>query len=95
MKISGILMIIAGFAAILFGGFSYKSHDQVPDMGLIQVVDTEYHPVRIPPFWAWRALDGRRNGFLPEEAAQISVPPQTGLKCMEFVLGSGYTVGRR
>jgi hypothetical protein len=49
MKISGILMIIAGFAAILFGGFSYKSHDQVPDMGLIQVVDTEYHPVRIPP----------------------------------------------
>jgi hypothetical protein len=49
MKISGILMIIAGFAAILFGGFSYQSHDQVPDMGLIQVVDTEYHPVRIPP----------------------------------------------
>jgi hypothetical protein len=49
MKISGILMIIAGLAAILFGGFSYRGHDQVPDMGLIQVDDTQYHPVGIPP----------------------------------------------
>jgi len=49
MKISGILLIVAGLAAILFGGFSYRSQNQVPDMGLIQVADTEYSPVRIPP----------------------------------------------
>jgi hypothetical protein len=33
MKISGILMIIAGFVAILYGEFSYTTHRQVPDMG--------------------------------------------------------------
>jgi hypothetical protein len=49
MKIAGILVIIAGLVAILYGGFSYTTHNQVPDMGLIQVDDTENHPVRIPP----------------------------------------------
>ena len=49
MKISGILMIIAGFVAILYGEFSNTTHSQVPDMGLILVDDTQNHPMRIPP----------------------------------------------
>ena len=49
MKISGILMIIAGFVAILYGEFSYPTHSQVPDMGLIQVDNAENNPMRIPP----------------------------------------------
>ena len=49
MKISGILMIIAGCVAILFGEFSYPTHRQVPDMGLILVDDTQNHPMRVPP----------------------------------------------
>jgi hypothetical protein len=49
MKISGILMIIAGFVAILYGEFSYTTRSQVPDMGLILVDDTENNPMRIPP----------------------------------------------
>ena len=49
MKISGILMIIAGFVAILYGEFSYTTRSQVPDMGLILVDDTENHPMHIPP----------------------------------------------
>jgi hypothetical protein len=49
MKFSGILMIIAGFVAILYGEFSYTTHSQVPDMGLILVDDTQSHPMRIPP----------------------------------------------
>ncbi|MGB9406223.1 MAG: DUF3185 domain-containing protein [Terracidiphilus sp.] len=49
MKISGILLIITGLAAIFFGGFSYPNRNQTPDMGLIQVDDTESYPVRIPP----------------------------------------------
>ena len=42
-------MIIAGCVAILFGEFSYPTHRQVPDMGLILVDDAEYNPMRIPP----------------------------------------------
>lgn len=50
MKIAGILLIVAGFAAILCGGFSYTSRDQNPDVGLVQVDDiAENHHVRIPP----------------------------------------------
>jgi len=56
MKISGILLIIAGLSAIFCGGFSYSNRNQTPDMGLIQVDDTESQQERIPRFWASRAL---------------------------------------
>jgi hypothetical protein len=49
MKISGILLIIAGLSAIFCGGFSYSNRNQTPDMGLIQVDDTESQQERIPP----------------------------------------------
>jgi len=49
MKISGILLIIAGVSAIFCGGYSYSNHDQTPDMGLIQVDDKENQPENIPP----------------------------------------------
>jgi hypothetical protein len=49
MKISGILMIVAGCAAILFGEFSYPTRSQVPVTGLIQVDDAKNYPMRIPP----------------------------------------------
>jgi hypothetical protein len=49
MKTAGILLIVAGLAAILYGGFSYTSQNQTPDMGLIQVNETERQPVPIPP----------------------------------------------
>jgi len=51
MKISGILLIIAGLSAIFCGGFSYPNRNQAPDMGLIQVDDTENLPENIPPIW--------------------------------------------
>jgi hypothetical protein len=41
-------LIVAGLAAILYGGFSYTSHNRVFDVGLVQVDETEHHPVRIP-----------------------------------------------
>jgi hypothetical protein len=49
MKIAGILLIVAGLAAFLFGGFSYKRHTQIPDADLVMVSAIEDHPVRIPP----------------------------------------------
>lgn len=49
MKIAGILMVIAGLAAIFVGGFSYTSHNRAAGAVLIQAAETENHPVRIPP----------------------------------------------
>jgi len=49
MKICGILILIAGLSSILYGSFFYTPLNQVPDMGLIQVDDTDNQPVRIPP----------------------------------------------
>jgi hypothetical protein len=49
MKISGILLILAGLSAIFCGGFSAPNHGQTPDMGLIQVDDKENQPENIPP----------------------------------------------
>jgi hypothetical protein len=49
MKISGILLIIAGLSAIFCGGFSYSNHKETPDMGLIRVDDTESQQESIPP----------------------------------------------
>ncbi|MGB7547438.1 MAG: DUF3185 domain-containing protein [Terracidiphilus sp.] len=49
MKITGILLIIAGIAAILYGGFSYTSHKNAVDMGPMQIRMSEQHSVPIPP----------------------------------------------
>jgi hypothetical protein len=49
MKICGILMLIAGLSVILYGRFFYTPLNQAPDMGLMQVDDTENQVVSIPP----------------------------------------------
>jgi hypothetical protein len=56
MKFTGIVLILAGLVAILCGGFFNTSHSQVPDMGLIQVDDTENHPLSIPPILGFAAI---------------------------------------
>ena len=58
MKITGIVLILAGLVAILCGGFFNASRSQVPDMGLIQVDDTENHPFSIPPILGFAAVAG-------------------------------------
>ena len=49
MKIAGILLIMCGIAAILYGGFSYTSRKKAVDMGPMQISVTEHHSVPIPP----------------------------------------------
>jgi hypothetical protein len=49
MRIAGILLIAAGLAAFLFGGFTYKRHTRILDADLVMVSATEDHAVRIPP----------------------------------------------
>jgi hypothetical protein len=56
MKIAGILLIVAGMAAFLFGGFSYKSHSRIPDANLVMVAASENHSVRIPPLLGIAAI---------------------------------------
>ena len=49
MKICGILIIVAGLSAILYGGFLFTSPNQASEMGLIQVNDVDNQVVSIPP----------------------------------------------
>ncbi len=49
MKILGILLIVAGIVAVIYGGFSYTSHKKAVDMGPIQIESTEHHTFPIPP----------------------------------------------
>ena len=49
MKIVGILLIVAGIAGVIYGGFTYTSHKKAVDMGPIQIEKTEHHSVPIPP----------------------------------------------
>lgn len=56
MRIAGILLIVAGMTAFLFGGFSYKSHTRILDADLVMVSATEDHAVRIPPLLGIAAI---------------------------------------
>lgn len=49
MKVLGVLLILAGIAGVIYGGFSYTTHKKAVDMGPIQINKTEHHSVPIPP----------------------------------------------
>jgi drug/metabolite transporter (DMT)-like permease len=58
MKIAGILLIIAGVAALIYGGFSYTSQKKTVDMGAIQIDRTENHTLPVPPILGIVAIVG-------------------------------------
>jgi drug/metabolite transporter (DMT)-like permease len=58
MKIAGILLIIAGVVALIYGGFSYTSQKKAVDMGAIQIDRTEHHQLTIPPILGVVAIVG-------------------------------------
>lgn len=49
MKILGILLIMAGVAALAYGGFTYTTHKRAVDMGPIQIDHKSRHTVPLPP----------------------------------------------
>jgi drug/metabolite transporter (DMT)-like permease len=49
MKIAGIVLIIAGVAALIYGGFSFTSQKKAVDIGPIQINKTEHHTIPISP----------------------------------------------
>ena len=58
MKIAGILLILAGLAALIYGGFSYTSQKKAVDLGAIQIDRTEHHSLPIPPLLGIVAIAG-------------------------------------
>lgn len=58
MKIAGIVLIIAGVAALLYGGFTYTTHKKAVDLGPVQIEKTEHHSVPLPPLLGIVAVIG-------------------------------------
>jgi uncharacterized membrane protein YidH (DUF202 family) len=58
MKIAGILLIIVGVAALIYGGFSYTSQKKAVDIGAIQINRTENHTFLVPPILGIVAIVG-------------------------------------
>ena len=49
MKILGAFLILAGIAALAYGGFGYTTHKRAVDMGPVQIETSKQHYVFIPP----------------------------------------------
>ncbi|MGC1461547.1 MAG: DUF3185 domain-containing protein [Terracidiphilus sp.] len=49
MKITGVLLLIVGIVALVYGGIRYTSHKREVDVGPIQINKTEHHSISIPP----------------------------------------------
>jgi drug/metabolite transporter (DMT)-like permease len=58
MKIAGILLIILGVAALIYGGFTYTSQKKVLDVGDIHVNRTENHTIPVSPILGIVAIAG-------------------------------------
>lgn len=63
MKIAGILLIIVGIAALIYGGFSYTSQKKAVDIGAIQINRTENHTLPVPPILGIVAIVGGAGLF--------------------------------
>jgi hypothetical protein len=49
MRVLGILLIVAGFVALLYGGFTYKTRETIIDAGPIQASVDRTHRVPMTP----------------------------------------------
>jgi uncharacterized membrane protein YidH (DUF202 family) len=49
MKILGIVLIIAGVVALVYGGFTYTTTKKAVDMGPVQINTKHEHSVALPP----------------------------------------------
>jgi hypothetical protein len=58
LKIVGILLIVAGVAALAYGGFTYTTRKKAVDMGPIQIDKTQHHSVPVPPILGLVAIAG-------------------------------------
>ena len=57
-KIAGIVLIILGVAALIYGGFTYSSQKTVANFGGMQISTTENHTIPISPILGIVAIAG-------------------------------------
>jgi drug/metabolite transporter (DMT)-like permease len=58
LKIVGLVLVIAGVVALIYGGFSYTTQKKAVDVGPIQIDKTEHHSVPLPPLLGVVAIIG-------------------------------------
>lgn len=58
MKLLGVLLILAGIAAIAYGGFSFTTHKKAVDLGPFQINKAERHSVPVPPILGLAGIAG-------------------------------------
>ncbi len=49
MKLVGVVLMVAGLVALIYGGITYTSHKRELEMGPLQINKTEHHTIPIPP----------------------------------------------
>ncbi|HEY1924881.1 MAG TPA: hypothetical protein VGG58_06490 [Candidatus Acidoferrum sp.] len=58
MKPLGLILIVLGVLALIYGGFTYTTQKKVLDVGPIQATKEEHHNVPLPPILGALALIG-------------------------------------
>jgi uncharacterized membrane protein YidH (DUF202 family) len=49
MKVVGVLLIVLGIAALVYGSISYTTEKKAVDMGSIRIEKKEHHTIPLPP----------------------------------------------
>jgi uncharacterized membrane protein YidH (DUF202 family) len=58
MKIIGVILIIVGVIALIYGGVTWTTHKKAVDLGPIQVEKAEQHSIPLPPLLGVIAIIG-------------------------------------
>jgi uncharacterized membrane protein YidH (DUF202 family) len=58
MRAAGIVLIILGVIALIYGGITYTTHKKVIDLGPIQAEKKETHDIPLPPILGVVAIVG-------------------------------------
>jgi len=49
MKVTGLILLVVGLVALVYGGIKYTTQKREVDLGPIQINKTEHHNIPIPP----------------------------------------------
>jgi hypothetical protein len=62
MRLAGVVLMLAGVAALIYGGITFTTHKKAIDMGPVQVIHAHHHHVPLPPILGVAFILG--GGFL-------------------------------
>ena len=49
MKVTGVVLLVVGLIALIYGGIKFTTQKKAVDLGPIQINKTEHHNIPIPP----------------------------------------------